>query len=113
MPRATKLMKSLLAYSEWQSTLAYLKDPPSDYAYPSVDIIKELQNLTDSVESNLYTKEYEYASDVYSVVERSHDGHYTFAPDILLSAFKFVRTVQLVSVSMDGKELPQVYVLGM
>ena len=105
-------MKSVLAYSEWQSTLAYLKDPPSDYAYPGVDVIKELQNITDAIEGNLYSSEYDYASDVSSVIERSHDGHYSFVPDVF-GVFTFFREDQLVSVSIDGKELPQIYVLSM
>lgn len=105
-------MKSLIAYSEWQSTLDYLKDPPSDYAYPAIDIIKEFQNITDSIESGIYEKEYEYATEVHRVVQQSHDGHFSFQPDILFNAFTFARTVQLVSVSIDGKELPKVYVIG-
>lgn len=104
-------MKSLIAYSEWHSTLDYLKDPPSDYAYPAIDIIKEFQNITDSIESGVYEKEYEYATEIYRVVQQSHDGHFSFQPDILFSAFEFVRTASLVSVSMDGKELPQVFSL--
>ena len=112
VPRATELMKSLMAYSGWQSTLDYLKDPPNDYAYPAIDIIKEFQNITNSIESGLYEKEYQYATDVYRVVQQSHDGHFSFQPDILFRAFAFTRPFPLVSVSVDGKELPKVYPIG-
>jgi hypothetical protein len=41
-----------------------------------------------------------------------HDGHFRFAPDLLSKAVQFRRPVSIVSVSMDGVEVPKVYVRG-
>jgi hypothetical protein len=41
-----------------------------------------------------------------------HDGHFRFAPDLLSTAVLFGRPVSIVSVSMDGVEVPSVYVRG-
>ena len=41
-----------------------------------------------------------------------HDGHFRFVPDLLSKAVQFRRPVSIVSVSMDGVEVPSVYVKG-
>jgi len=41
-----------------------------------------------------------------------HDGHFRFSPDLLSRALVFRRPMQVVSVSVDGVEVPRVYVRG-
>jgi hypothetical protein len=43
-------------------------------------------------------------------LQRTHDGHFVYVPDVVGGVFTFARPVPLVSVSSDGKELPQAYV---
>lgn len=44
---------------QFQSTLAYLKDPPPSYPLPAVDIFDELRNISASIASGQYTNEYD------------------------------------------------------
>ena len=110
--RASELLHSLSSWAEFHTTLAYLKDPPEGYSYPAVDIPGQMQNITKAVESGQYDKEYDYAVELYSLYQRSHDSHFSFSPDILFSAFTFKRPVKLTSVSKDGQQLPKVYSVG-
>lgn len=43
-------------------------------------------------------------------MQSTHDGHFVFIPDSVGTIFNWARPVPLVSVSTDGKELPQPYV---
>lgn len=43
-------------------------------------------------------------------MQSTHDGHFVYVPDVVGTVFNFARPVPLVSVSSDGKELPQPYV---
>ena len=110
--RAAELVYSLIAYTEFQSTLAYLADPPEDYEYPAIDVIQELTDIAKDIENGEYERELDYATDVFRVFQRTQDGHYSFHPDVMFSAFDFRRPAILTSVSMDGSELPQVYGVG-
>ena len=38
-----------------------------------------------------------------------HDGHFRFFPDLLTNALTFQRQIPVVSVSVDGTSLPQIY----
>lgn len=44
---------------QFQSTLAYLKNPPSSYPLPAVDLIGGLNNIKTSIASGEYTNEYD------------------------------------------------------
>jgi hypothetical protein len=50
-------VQGLLAYSEFQSTLAYLKDPPEGYLYPAVDIVSGLERIGERVAAGRYSGE--------------------------------------------------------
>ena len=107
--RAAELIHSLSAYSEFQTILAYLKDPPNGYPYPAIDIIQELDDLALAVESGEFESEYDYAVKLFVIYERSRDGHFRFYPDILFSVFAFRRSIVLASVSEDGAATPQIF----
>jgi hypothetical protein len=42
---ATALVEAILPYLEWQTTTSYLKDPPSTYLVPGVDLNAKFQNV--------------------------------------------------------------------
>jgi hypothetical protein len=77
-----------------------------------VDIWAALYEVYHKVESHSYASEYDFQADLFRTFNLAHDGHFRFFPDLLTTALSFSRNVSLVSVSMDGKQLPQIYVQG-
>ncbi|RYP14819.1 hypothetical protein DL765_006120 [Monosporascus sp. GIB2] len=107
---AAQLVTSLKAYVEWQSTLAWLKDPPSSYMLPPVDIQARLDNISATAVNGGYASEYEFQLAIFQTVVSAHDGHFSYRPDVF-KAFSFRNglAADLISVSRDGKELPKLY----
>ncbi|KAK4163302.1 hypothetical protein QBC43DRAFT_335495 [Cladorrhinum sp. PSN259] len=107
---ALKLIESLKAFIEWQSTLAFLKNPPKSYAFPAVDILGELHDIAATVEAGGFSSEYDFQLKVYHLITSAHDGHLWFQPDIFkVFGFKNDLIDQLVTVSSDGIQVPKVY----
>ncbi|KAI1003333.1 hypothetical protein K3495_g4878 [Podosphaera aphanis] len=106
---ASALVKSIFPYVEWQSDLAYLKNPPSGYLMPPVDVRKELRRVLSNVHQKKYANEHEFQIDLFDVFQSVHDGHFRYVPD-LVGAIQFRRTVGIVSVSKDGVEVPKIYI---
>lgn len=91
---------------------AYLKNPPPTYFYPPVDIFKNLASIKTDLQNDVYANEYAFQEDLYQVFALAHDGHFVLYPDALTEAFEWGRKLALVSISSDGKELPQLYIYG-
>ncbi|CAN9326612.1 unnamed protein product [Alternaria alternata] len=110
---ALALVDGVVPYFRWQSNTVWLKDPPAEYAekvQPPVDIWGELEEIRAKVTSGAYENEYEFGFELYTLLQSTHDGHFVYVPDVVGTVFNFARPVPLVSVSSDGKELPQPYV---
>ena len=59
---ALALVDSVVPYFRWQSTTAFLKDPPEEYTekiQPAVDVFGELADIRSKVIANEYKNEYE------------------------------------------------------
>lgn len=59
---ALRLMESIRPYLRWQSTTAYLKDPPAEYVekiQPPVDLWAGFESIIDNLKSERWTQEYE------------------------------------------------------
>ncbi|MCJ1360620.1 MAG: hypothetical protein MMC33_010628 [Icmadophila ericetorum] len=111
--QASALVDSMIPYIEWQSTLAYLKDPPVGYQLEGVDIIGGLNAISQNISSNVYQRELDFQTDLISLIIAANDGHFAFIPDIFnVFRFKVPQSAALVSVSIDGKSLPQVFTLS-
>lgn len=110
---ATKLVQSLKAYVSWQSTLAYLKDPPASYGLPPVDIMGGLDAIAANVSAGGFASEYDFQRSMVLLIAQAHDGHFGFRPDVF-KAFSFRNDLvaDLVSVSADGKQMPKLYNFG-
>lgn len=110
---ATKFMASLKAFSQWQSTLAWLKDPPPSYKFAPTDILAGFDNITATVAAKKYTNEYDFQLDVVKLVVTARDGHFAFRPDVFkIFGFRVRELKDMVSVSIDGKQLPKLYHFG-
>lgn len=109
---ALKLTESLKPYIEWQSTLAYLKDPPSEYAskvQDPVDVLAGLETIKSNVQGGKYSSEYQFGFELYTLFQSTHDGHFVFVPDSVGSVFSWSRPLPIVSVSEDGKKIPGIF----
>ncbi|KAB8336737.1 hypothetical protein FH972_021046 [Carpinus fangiana] len=104
-----ELVDSIRPYIEWQSTLAYLKNPPKGYLEPAVDVFAEIDGITSKLQNGGFKNEYDFEFELYRAFQRTHDGHFRYLPNIL-SIFGYFRQTPLVSVSTDGKQLPKPYV---
>lgn len=108
---ALSLVRSLKSYAQLQSTVDYLRNPPSGYLWEPIDVPRLLDAIeTKVLAKDTYESEYDFQVDLQSTMIKARDGHLAFTGD-LLNAFVWVRpfNFSLVSVSKDGKEMPQVY----
>ncbi|KAL9085104.1 MAG: hypothetical protein Q9165_007748 [Trypethelium subeluteriae] len=92
---------------QFQSTLAYLKDPPPAYAPPATDIMGGLDLISSHAASGRYQNMYDFELDIHRLVASAMDGHFNY-PTWLLNQFIVNRTVTLVSISFDGIQEPKV-----
>ncbi|KAI1735463.1 hypothetical protein F4680DRAFT_469992 [Xylaria scruposa] len=106
---ATRFLKYYNDTLSFQSTLSYLKNPPSTYQQPSVDLIGGLQSLQDAVNSGSFANQYEFEAALQLLVNNAHDDH-LFLNAGILSAFSFGSPFDIVSLSVDGVEAPKVYI---
>ncbi|PBP20352.1 peptidase S41 family protein [Diplocarpon rosae] len=110
---AAALVKSLKAFVQWQSTLAFLKDPPASYMLPPTDIEGGLDNISTTATTGRFTSEYDFQLSVVKLIFSAHDGHFAYRPDVF-KAFGFRNNLvsDIVSVSSDGRAVPKLYHLG-
>lgn len=111
--RSSALIDYIVPFMEFQTTLAYLKNPPIGYLVPGVDIMGGLQNIKENLGAGRYLSQWDFEVDVYELINvLPRDGHLNW-PLPLISTF-VVRTEQsLISVSTDGIAIPKVYLNGM
>ncbi|KAI1748140.1 hypothetical protein F4782DRAFT_384659 [Xylaria castorea] len=93
---------------QFQSTLAYHKNPPPSYQQNGVDLIGGLRRLQQNIDEGLYSNQYNFETDLMRLVQAAHDGH-LFLDAGVLAAFAFASPRDIVSVSLDGTSLPKVY----
>lgn len=68
------LLHEVGIYSQWQTTLAYLSNPPTGYLQPPVDIVAKLDNITSALQSGAYTDEYLFQIDLALIIQSAYDG---------------------------------------
>lgn len=109
---ASQLIRYYKDTLEFQSTLAYLKDPPLSYQQTRVDILSALDLIATGVETGVFRDEYALEAAVQNVVQASHDSHVRLDAGAL-NVFSFGSPYAISSVSTDGIELPKVYFTGL
>lgn len=108
---ATRFVNYLNTTFQFQSTSAYLKNPPIGYQQPSVDIFETLANIQQNVTTGSYANQYSFETDVQSLFYAVHDSHVDLSAGIL-STFTFGSLYDIVSVSVDGVQAPSIYLAG-
>jgi len=106
-----KLIDELKLYLQWQSNIAYVKNPPAEYTELPVDLIEQMTSMQKQISSGGYTNEYDFQIDLNRLFNSAYDNHLAWQPDILATVFQFQRPTgfELVSVSVDGNELPEIF----
>lgn len=110
---AIELIDTMKPYLVWQSTQAYLKDPPAEYAekvQPAVDLTQGMDDLAAKVNADGFAGEYEFGWALYTLIQSAHDGHLVYVPDSVGAIFTWGRPVSIVSISEDGQKLPAPFV---
>jgi hypothetical protein len=107
---AVQQIEWMQGFIQFQSTLAWLKNPPAGYDLPPVDL-GGLDKIAQKAASGQYHGEYDFELDIYNLITSAGDGHLAYLP-FLIGNFAYMREVSLVSLSLDGVSLPKVYFLG-
>lgn len=110
---AVDLLDSIRPYLEWQTNLQWIKDPPVEYAQKiqaPYDFLKNFEGIYTKASAGSYASEYEFGFELYRCFQRAHNGHFVLVPDSVGNIFWFGRPTPLVSVSMDGTSIPEVFV---
>ncbi|PLB48692.1 hypothetical protein P170DRAFT_382985 [Aspergillus steynii IBT 23096] len=94
---------------QFHSTIAYLASPPPDYQQPRVDLVAGLAEIKSYIDQGLFHNQYAFEATLKLLLNAAHDDHLSMTGGIL-STFTFGSPYDLVSVSLDGKQLPKVYV---
>lgn len=69
---ALELVDAIKPYFNWQSSTAYLKTPPEEYAekiQEAVDIFAGLDEVRSKVESGEYKSEYDFGWELYTLLQ--------------------------------------------
>ncbi|KAL9086788.1 MAG: hypothetical protein Q9165_006935 [Trypethelium subeluteriae] len=93
---------------QFQSTLAYLKNPPQGYQQPAVDVLSQLELIQQNVTAGYYKNEYAFEADLQLLIYAMHDTHVALSAGAL-AAFSFASPYSITSASIDGKQPPQVF----
>ncbi|CAH0058315.1 unnamed protein product [Clonostachys solani] len=91
------------------STIPFLKNPPKSYQQPSIDVIAQLNEIAEKANRGNYSNFNQFELDIIAINRGVYDTHFGIGngPNGLIS---YNLPYGLVSASVDGKELPQVYV---
>lgn len=95
---------------QWQSTLAWLKNPPPSYKLPPVDIEASLNKISATTAAGGYASEYDFQLAILEMTAAAHDGHFSYVGDVF-KVFNFENKLaaDIVSVSVDGVTAPKLY----
>jgi hypothetical protein len=98
---------------QFQSNLAFLRNPPQDYDNAPTDILAGLDKIKTKVTNNDYRNHYDFEADIAVLLNSAKDGHLGFDGPTYAGAVRWRRDVDciLISTSFDGG-LAKVYNLG-
>jgi hypothetical protein len=101
-------VEGIKKYANFQSNLAYLKNPPRGYFEAPIDVMSRLDAVSAALNAGTYKSEIEFETAVLQLFHDTHDGHFYLRMGGL-TVFSFVQNITLTSVSLDGIQLPKIY----
>lgn len=109
LERSLAFVEYITPYIEFQSTIAYLKDPPTGFAFNGVDLLGGLCEIAEKLRRGQYNNQYCFEKELFILINvLPRDFHFNL-PMPLVSLFSFSTEQILISVSIDGISIPQVY----
>ncbi|KAF3928833.1 hypothetical protein AA313_de0208806 [Arthrobotrys entomopaga] len=108
---ALQQLTGVQRYVQFQTTLSFLKNPPANDSYQapgSIDIVGLITDLSHKVRSKEVTQEYDFELKLRNIFASANDGHFTGTMGGIL-AIQFDAPFDIISVSKDGKGLPEIY----
>lgn len=108
---ATRFLQYYNETLQFQSTLAYLKNPPPSYQQPAVDLLKGLDRIQQDIDKGVFRNQYAFEATLQNLLYSAHDAHLTLNAGIL-AVFTFGSPYAISSVSIDGIQLPKIYLRG-
>ena len=73
---ATDLIRYYNDTIQFQSTLAFLKNPPSSYQQPAIDIEAGLQRIQNDINNGAFSNQYAFEATLQNLVYSAHDAHF-------------------------------------
>lgn len=107
--RATAFITELRKYLEFHSTTEVLKNPPSGYLLPPVDLWGDLDHINQLAADNKYANQADFDEAIYNLFSSANDGHLNIKGMCSQQLFAYLTTMPVVSVSADGLQLPEIY----
>jgi hypothetical protein len=92
---------------QFQTTLSYLKDPPTTYQWPATDLLGRMSTISNNVKGKKYSNQWDFELDIHNTINSARDNHLYFFSG--LHSWYFVIKPSLTSISPDGVSLPQLY----
>lgn len=108
---ATRFLAYFNDTMRFQSSLAYLKNPPASYQSASVDVMGSIQAIQDGIDSNAFSNQYEFELALQKLIFATRDEH-VFLLAGIINVFTFASPRNVVSVSTDGIDIPKLYLYG-
>ena len=106
---ATRFLKYLNDTIQFQSNLAYLKNPPTSYQQPKTDLLQGLDQIQQDIDNDIFPNQYIFEATLQNLIYSAHDDHLYLNAGIL-AVFTFASPYGIVSVSIDGLQVPKVYI---
>lgn len=76
-----------------------------------MDLLAGLQHLQEGINNGIFPNQYEFEAALQTLLYATHDAHVNLYAGIL-AAFTFASPYDIVSLSIDGIQLPKVYLAG-
>ena len=80
---------------------------------PPVDIEGGLTNISETAGAGGFANEFDFGLAIVYLLQSAHDGHFSYRPDVFKAfGFRNQLTADIVTVSVDGIEVPKLYHYG-
>ncbi|KAJ0122538.1 peptidase S41 family protein [Diaporthe amygdali] len=107
---ATRFIQYWNDTMQFQSTLDYLKEPPTHCQQLAVDLIAGLNEIYAAIDNNWFANEYQFEATIQNVICSGNDSYISLFGS-LVSSFSFGTPHRLTSLSIDGIQLLKVYLI--
>ncbi|KAF3917109.1 hypothetical protein ABW20_dc0105141 [Dactylellina cionopaga] len=107
---ALDFIRNFQKFMQFQSTIAYLANPPANSGQEPVDIPGGLSAIHKHVEDGVITQWYDVENQINGLLLKGRDEHLR-ATWPLQNLFRFRVPMSLVSLSPDGKQAAKIYLV--